>query len=184
MAFLLQVGTAASDPLRTLKSIRSLSCMPQFPRLLLPIFVAVVALNGCARAQEAFQTVQMCVDNQRGVAELMNVMRTVAHSEGLQFIDNSAQQGVDLKNMGADKALGRDAAYAIDFHIEGESGLGATAGNLGLPPYQVGLGFTEGDDPAKAHKLANKLIRELSRRWDVQKVALTKGILPMKSCGA
>ncbi len=111
-------------------------------------------------------------------------MRTVALSEGLQFVDNSAQQAVELKNMGADKALGRDAAFAIDFHIEGANGLGATAGNLGLPPYQVGLGFTQGDDPAKAHRLADKLIRALAERWDVQRVGLTKGVSLMESCGA
>lgn len=172
-----------STPLRTLKSIRILTPMPLFPRLLLPMFAAVVALIGCARAQEAFLTVQMCVDDQRGVADLKNVMRTVAQSEGLQFIDNSPQHGADLKNIGGDKALGRDSAYSIDFHIEGESGLGATATNLGLPPYQVGLGFTEGNDPAKARKLANELNRALSQRWDVQKVTLAKGILPMENCG-
>ncbi|MHA6316624.1 hypothetical protein ACXYN8_03055 [Altererythrobacter sp. CAU 1778] len=154
------------------------------PRLLLPIFIAAVALNGCSRAQQAFEAVQMCVDDQDGVADLKNIMSAVAQSEGLQFIDNSAQQGAELKSVGADKALGRDAAYAIDLYIEGENGLGATAGNLGLPPYQVGVGFTEGDDPIKARKLANNLIRALSKRWDLQRVAKNKGILSSHSCGA
>lgn len=158
--------------------------MPILPRMLLPMFVAVVALNGCQQAPEAFATVQFCVEDQRGVADLRNIMRTVGHSEGLQFIDNSAQQEVALRNMGADKALGRDAAYAIDLHIEGEGGLGATAGNLGLPPYQVGLGFSEGNDREKAHRLASKLIKALSQRWDVQRVSSTEGILPSSGCGA
>jgi hypothetical protein len=145
--------------------------------------IAAICLVGCGRAQESFQTVQMCVGNERGVAELKNVMMTVAQSEGLRFIDNSEQQGVELKAIGADKAVKRDAASVIDFHIEGASGMGVTAGNLGLRTYQIGLGFTEGDDPAEAHRLADQLIRALSRRWDVQRVAPGKGLFPMKTCG-
>ena len=139
-------------------------------RVLSPMIVAAISLIGCSRAQESFETIQMCVGNHRGVAELKNVMMTVAQSEGLQFIDNSAQQGTALKDIGADKALKRDAASVIDFYIEGANGMGVTAGNLGLPPYQVGLGFTEGDDPAKAHRLADQLVRALSQRWDVQRI--------------
>ena len=110
-------------------------------------------------------------------------MRTVAQSENLQFIDNSAQQGSDLKAMGADKLLKHDASFAIDLHIEGKGGMGVTAGNLGLPPYQVALGFTEGSDAAKAHKLSDQLTRELSQRWHVESVPQGMGALPMKSCG-
>jgi len=146
--------------------------------------VMAVSLNGCTRAQEAFETVQICVGNERGVADLKRAMMTVAEAEGLQFIDNSAQQRMELKAIEADKALNRDAASAIDFHIEGKSGMGATAGNLGLPPYQIGLGFTEGDDPAKAHQLADRLINALSQRWAVQRIPHGEGVLPMKTCGA
>lgn len=148
------------------------------------MIVAAIALSGCGRAQESFLTIQMCVGNQQGVAELKNVMMAVAQSEGLRFIDDSAEQGKQLSDIGADKALKRDSALTIDFHIEGANGLGATAGNLGLPPYQVGLGVTEGSDPAKAHRLADQLVGLLSRRWDVQKVAPGKGVSPMKTCGA
>ncbi len=110
-------------------------------------------------------------------------MRTVAQFENLKFIDNSAQQGSDLKAMGADKLLKRDASLAIDLHIEGKGGMGVTAGNLGLPPYQVALGFTEGSDAAKAHRLSARLVRALSRRWHVETVPQGMGAVPMKSCG-
>ena len=124
----------------------------------------------------------MCVVDQRGVAELKSVMRSVAQSENLKFIDNSAQQGSDLKAMGADKLLKRDASFAIDLHIEGKGGMGVTAGNLGLPPYQVALGFTEGSNAAKAHRLKDRLIHALSQRWHVEKVSQRRGALPMKTC--
>jgi len=139
---------------------------------------------GCSRAQTAFEQVQICAGDERGVAQLKSLMRAVAQSENLQFIDNSAQQAQDLKDTGADKALKRDVSHAIDLRIEGEGGLGVTAGNFGLPPYQVGLGFTEGRDPATAHRVANHLISSLSHRWNVQRVPSNQGILPMKGCGA
>ena len=157
--------------------------MRRLLRVLLPMICAQ-ALNGCSRAQEAFETVQICVGNEQGVAALKNVMVAVARSEGLQFIDNSAQQASDMKAIDADKALKRDVALAIDFRIEGPNGLGVTAGNLGLPPYQVGMGFTEGDDGPKAHQLADRLIGTLSQRWDVQRFTHGKGVMPMKACGA
>lgn len=139
---------------------------------------------GCARARSAFEQVQMCVGDEQGIAELKSVMRAVAQSENLRFIDNSDQQAQDVKDVGADKALKRDVSRAIDLHIEGESGLGVTAGNLGLPAYQVGLGFSEGRDPGKAHRLANRLIYSLSQHWNVQRVPSSQGILPMKGCGS
>jgi hypothetical protein len=124
----------------------------------------------------------MCVVNDRGVAELKTLMRAAAASENLQFIDNSANAASDLKEIGADKLLHRDASLAIDVHIEGEHGLGATAANLGLPPYQVSLGFTEGRDPAKAHRLSKQLIEALSKHWRVEAIPSGKGAMPMKSC--
>ena len=142
-----------------------------------------ISLQGCSPAQESFLSVQMCVTDSQGVAELKDVMRAVAQAEGLQFLDNSAQQAKTLKNLDADKALGRDVSLAIDVHIEGKNGLGVTAGNLGLPPYQVALGFTEGDDPAKAHRLSDRLVKVLSQRWHVETIPSDKGAMPMKSCG-
>jgi hypothetical protein len=148
------------------------------------MIVPAILLVACGRGQGAFETVQICVRNQQGVAHLKNVMMTVARTEGLQFIDNSAQQGAELKAVGADKLLKRGADTAIDFHIEGAGGMGVTAGNLGLLPYQVGLGFTEGGDPSKAHRLAEKLISELSQRWEVQRIPPGEGIMSMKTCEA
>ena len=86
-----------TTPLRTIKPASNLFRMSLCPRLLLPICIAAVALNGCSRAQQAFEAVQMCVDDQDGVADLKNIMSAVAQSEGLQFIDNGTQQGAELK---------------------------------------------------------------------------------------
>jgi hypothetical protein len=146
--------------------------------------IAIAALTeGCSPAQTPFRTVQICVADQQGVAKLKGLMREAAASERLQFIDNSVHQGNALKHIGADKLLKRDASLALDVHIEGNSGMGVTAGNLGLPPYQVALGFTEGADAAKAHRLSARLIQALSKNWHVETIPVDKGAIPMKSCG-
>lgn len=142
----------------------------------------MVACQGCSRPQEAFQQVQLCVADQQGVRDLKRIMQSVAQSENLKFIDNSLQQGSDLHEIGADKLMGRNADRAIDVHIEGAEGMGVTAGNLGLPEYQVALGFTEGANPSKAHRLSDQLIKALSRRWHVEVLPLGTGAMPMKSC--
>lgn len=138
----------------------------------------------CSRAQEEFLAVQMCLVDESGVTQLKNIMRNVAQLESLQFIDNSAETGRALKNIGAEGAAAHSAAFAIDVHIEGEHGLGVTAGNLGLPAYQVALGFTAGRDAAKAQRLADHLVHALSQRWHVQTVPRGQGSFAMGSCGS
>lgn len=144
--------------------------------------VIFMALNSCSSHEEPFLNIQICVVDKQGVERFKSTMRAIAKSENLAFIDNSAQQGNDLKTMGADKLLKRDAALAIDVHIEGAGGMGVTAGNLGLPPYQVVLGFTAGSDAAKAHRLSDRLAKALSQWWHIETVPQGKGAFPMESC--
>lgn len=140
-------------------------------------------LQGCSKMQEPFLMVQMCIVDQTGVAQLKGVMRSIAKLEDLTYIDNSAQQGANLKTMGADKLLKQDAALAIDVYLKGKGGMWVSAGNLGLPPYQIALGFTEGTDAAKAHRLSDRLVKALAQLWHIETVPQGKGALPMKTCG-
>ncbi|GAO40615.1 hypothetical protein SCH01S_49_00290 [Sphingomonas changbaiensis NBRC 104936] len=109
-------------------------------------------------------------------------MRQIAQSENLRFIDGSAKTADALKVMGADKYLKSDPARSINVGIVGDRGMGVTAGNLGLPPYQVALGFTEGSDAAKAHRLSSHLVAALSQYWNVEIVPKGRGASPMKAC--
>jgi len=142
----------------------------------------LVALNACSSPQKAFLTVQLCLVDQQGVDQFLNTMRTVAQTENLKFIDGSAKTGADLKTMGADKLLKSDPAHAINVAIEGEKGMGVTAGNLGLPPYQVALGFTAGSDMAKARRLSDRLVHALAQQWHVATVPQGKGAFPLEGC--
>lgn len=142
-----------------------------------------LCLQGCSRTQESFLTIQACLVDQQGVAQFLSTMRAIAKSENLKFVDGSAETGSALKTIGADKYLEGDTALTIHVGIEGEGGMGVTAGNLGLPPYQVALGFTAGSDAAKANRLSDRVVQALSQRWYVETVPQGKGALPMKTCG-
>ena len=165
----------------TVTARNAYSAMPI--KSLLAMASLALIFQGCSKTQEPFLMVQMCLVDQAGVLQFKSVMHSIAKLEDLKYIDNSAQQGANLKIMGADKLLKQDAALAIDVHLEGDRALGVSAGNLGLPPYQVALGFTEGSDAAKAHRLSDQLVKALSQLWQIETVPQGKGAFPMSSCG-
>jgi hypothetical protein len=139
-------------------------------------------LQGCARTQESFLTIQICLGDRQGVTLFLDTMREIAKAENLTFIDGSTKTATGFRTMGADKHLKQDPARIIHVGIEGGGGMGVTAGNLGLPPYQVALGFTEGAEAGKAHRLAKRIVQALSQYWQVETVLAGKGALPMERC--
>ena len=70
----------------------------------------------------------------------------------------------------------------INIGSEGGDGLGLMAGNVGLPGYQVAIGFSEGRDPAAARQLAARTVQRLKVRWTVKTVPEGHGALPLKNC--
>ena len=137
----------------------------------------------CSRAQEEFLAVQVCLVDEGASTQFAEIMREVARSEGLRFVDGSAETRDYLKDVRDKGQVKLDHVPTINMGIEGEHGLGVTAGNLGLPSNQVALGFTAGRNAAKAHKLADQLVQALSQRWHVQTVPKGQGSFPMTSCG-
>lgn len=151
--------------------------------LTLPLCAGIILLSACAKRGETFLTVQMCVHDEGGVTQLKKLMQDAAQAENLQFVDGSRETGKNLEVMGADKALKRDPSLAINVGIKGDGGIYVMGGNLGLPSYQVALGFGTGSDPEKAHRLSERLVRLLSAEWDVETVPQEKGVFPMDGCG-
>jgi len=60
--------------------------------------------------------------------------------------------------------------------------MGVTAGNLGLPGYEVALGFSEGSSGAEAREFANKVVKRLEQHWQVEIVPAGTGAKPMGGC--
>ena len=125
--------------------------------------------------------IEMCVIDRDGVALFKNTMQAIAKSEGLHFLDGSAQTGNELKIIGV--AVGHDYALSINVGINDRSGYNyAMGGNLGLPAYQIALGFGNGSDQTKARRLSDRLVKAFSRHWRVETVSVGQGVPPMKSC--
>lgn len=150
------------------------------------IAVGAVALCAfkCSRPQEAFLTVQVCLVDERGANQFLKVMREVASSEGLKFVDDSSDTEGWLRSVRDNGLVKINHVPTINAGIEGDGGLGVTAGNLGLPSNQVALGFTAGSDAAKARRLSDRLVTALSKRWRVQRVPQRKGVFPMSGCSS
>lgn len=53
-------------------------------------------------------------------------------------------------------------------------------GNLGLPAYQVALGFS--GEPPEDRRFADIVVKQLGARWQIETVPAGKGAFPMKSC--
>ena len=70
----------------------------------------------------------------------------------------------------------------INMGVEGEDGMGLTAGNLSLPGYQVAVGFGDGSDPVRARAFAERVVNRLKTRWDVETVPAGEGAFPLKAC--
>lgn len=137
----------------------------------------------CSGPQREFLAVQVCLVDERGEADFVQIMREVAHQEGLRFLDNSAATEDYLRDVRDKGQVKLEHIPTINVGIEGEKGLGVTAGNLGLPRNQVALGFTAGTDATKARRLSDRLVRALSKRWRIEKVPPKKGAFPMNNCG-
>jgi hypothetical protein len=63
-------------------------------------------------------------------------------------------------------------------------GVGLTVTNLGLPGYQVAVGFSEGSNSVDAHRLAQMVKSKLAEHWHVEDVPnpATSGAFPIANC--
>jgi hypothetical protein len=145
---------------------------------------ASILIAACGAAQRNNRIVQFCLHDTAGIDDLRSVMRSFADAQSMTFIDNSAQTQADLERIGAKSPPLPKGEPLINMGINGPGGLGVTAGNLGLPGYQVALGFTEGNDATKGIAFTNALIRELDQRWELVEVPNPdeRGAFPLPNC--
>ncbi|WP_169805684.1 hypothetical protein [Novosphingobium rosa] len=151
----------------------------------LAMVAMLFCIQGCSQTtQDTFFQVQLCVIDRQGISQFKQTMRVIAQDENLQFVDGSAETGRDLKVIGADSAIRHDPALSVNVGINDRKGRNyVLGGNLGLPAYQVALGFGAGPDPIQARRLSERLVQALSKHWHVDILPLGKGIVPMKACG-
>lgn len=146
--------------------------------------LAMASCGSTPNSQEAFLLLQVCPVKRHEVQTLANILRVAATRESLRYVDNSGRTQASLRAMGAKVDLPRDLSKVVDLHIEGDDGLGVTAGNLGLHTAQIAIGFSAGREPAKARRLADNITKQLSQYWKVRTLDKDAGVLPDDSCSS
>lgn len=141
--------------------------------LLISCFLTLFACTG----QSAPSQVQLCLGDRQNAAAFKDAMRSIAHAQGMNFVDGSASTEKDLI------ALNQHPGYEIIYiGISGEGGIGLEAINLGLSEYEVVIGFSQGPDPARAQRFEGEVIKALGARWQLHEVPPSRGALPLTNC--
>jgi len=136
------------------------------------IGVLILALCSCAPGKSSFLIVQLCLENKEGLKDFTERLRWIARSEQMEFVDDSSYVRRELDQAGP----------IIHLEVDRGDGLGLTATNMGLPGYQVGIGFTEGANPPEGHAFAKRVVDQLKTRWQVLTVPTGRGAFPLKNC--
>jgi len=140
------------------------------------------ALAGCGEGKHPFLMVQICLGDAESLATFTREMRIMARAENMRFIEASAETKADLAVIDSKGNTHELNGPVIHMAIEGGDGVGVDAGNLGLPGYQVALGFSEGSRPDEARKFARTVVSRLERHWRVAAVPPGVGAQPMRNC--
>jgi hypothetical protein len=140
-------------------------------------------LTGCAPGKRPFLMVQMCLSNEQGVEEFIDELRSIAAADKLEFIDNSsnAERGLNETGYVGNERTG--GSRVMDIRVVRRDGMGIGATNVGLPGYQVAMGFAEGGSTAvEAQDFAKRVLSRLKKRWSVELVPTGAGAGPMAAC--
>jgi len=148
------------------------------------IIVAALSLSlaGCGRTKNAFTTVQFCVHDRAGAAELVADLKDIASAKHMEFFDSSTATANDLAKSGYRGRERADGSPVINVGVLRNDGLFVGGGNLGLPGYQVQLGFTEGSDRAQSNRFAEEVVARLRQRWPVRVLPPGAAAAPMADC--
>lgn len=142
------------------------------------IFVSMLGmLSGCV-GKQPFLEVQLCLHDEQNLELFVGTMKSISQSQGMDYVDRSAASQSELT------ALNASPNYSlINISAFRKDNVGWGAGNLGLSAYEIGLGFSEGTNPAEAHRFADMVVATLKKKWTVYVVPSGRGALPMKNCG-
>jgi hypothetical protein len=133
------------------------------------IFCALIIVSsGCTGGKGPFQMVQMCLADREDATAFIGEMDSIAQAKGFTFVDGSANTKRSVEELGYANPRTTQGSPSIDIGIRDRKGLLAAAGNLGLPGYEVAIGFNETTDPVAARQFAEFAIGRLQRRWHVE----------------
>jgi hypothetical protein len=144
--------------------------------------VLVGLLSGCPSGKPPALMVQLCLKDDQGVSDFLNLMQSVATSEHMNFVDVSADTQEKLKTIHAQYAKLATPNSVINVDIESGDRLVVTADNIDLPTYQVSVDFTGNLSPVDKQQFVDVLIPRLRAQWQVDTVPVGTRPFAMKSC--
>jgi len=141
-----------------------------------------VLLSACTQANPRFLLVQVCLADQAELDELIADLRSLAAAERMAFEDTSESAKRGLAAVGHPGVERTRGSPVVEVSVYRADGMGVTAGNLGLPGYQIALGFTDGRHEGDGRLFANSVVKRLEQRWRVVTVPDDRGALPLPDC--
>jgi hypothetical protein len=139
-------------------------------------------LGDCVEGKYPFLMVQLCLRDAESLALFTRSMQSIAQAENMTFHDGSEITVEILNEMDKENRVHDPRGPVIHLDIGDNYGIGVTAANLGLPGYQVALGFSEGSRPEEARRFARRVVDQLSARWQIQAVPDGEGAQPLQNC--
>ena len=118
--------------------------------------VSSAVLIDCRAGKDPLLMAQLCFSNKEAQSAYVKTLQSIAETEGLQFSDTSGstQRGLDtIGYVGTERG---DGTAVLNIGAVRSDGMGFTAVNLGLPGYQVLMGFAEGSNPREARQFAQR----------------------------
>ena len=144
--------------------------------------IASLLLGGCAPGKRPFLMVKMCLSNEQGVAEFIDELKATASAEKLEFVDNSGNAERELKEAGYAGRERTGGSRVIDVRVIRNDGMGIGAANVGLPGFQMAMGFSKGSNALEAQNFANRTLVRFRKHWLVESVPSGAGAKPMAGC--
>ena len=144
----------------------------------------VLAISACGTGERPFRMVQFCLGDTGQIATMNAVLRNVAAANSLPFYDNSEATEANLNSAAKIQPNLPVPHPTVNVGTVGPEAMGFSAGNFAEAPSQIVVGFSKGGDIAKARKLSDDVVQELSRRWRIRAVpnVETSGAFPLRDC--
>lgn len=140
-------------------------------------------LFGCEGGRRPFLLVQMCLADEQDMNAFIKEVRLIAEAGGMTFIDGSERTEKSLKTLDYKGSERSNGSPVVNIGLRRKDGFSVGIGNLGLPDYQLAIGFSEGKgDPTEAREFAESVLQQVRKRWPVYVVPDGKGAMPLSNC--
>jgi hypothetical protein len=146
------------------------------------VALGAALLCACAGGERPTKLVQLCVRDDEGIRQLKSELAAIAKDQQLEFSDNGDAVKRDLEAVGYTAQDRKNGGVVVSLTARRKDGMGLSALNVGLFPYQIALGFSTGKDRAESSKFAEDVVARLRQRWSIEDVRAGAGVTPNANC--